>query len=122
MSRGFAGGFGSAIGGGLFSRTLKRSLEAGFAGRGLPRHEELIRKLLGSPASVRELTGTEKEVAVQGYEHAVRMLFLSGTVLALAATVVQAGTGWHPHGPAGKAVQEGEDVESGNEGDRGDVS
>ncbi|BDD64374.1 hypothetical protein MPDQ_000346 [Monascus purpureus] len=101
MSRGFAGSFGSAIGGGLFYRQLKIFLETGFAG-----HDELIRKLLGSPALVSELTGPEKEVAVQSYEHAVRMLFLAGSILALAATVFQAGTGWHSHEAVEKEVEE----------------
>lgn len=96
MSRGFAGSFGSAVGGGLFSRELKRALEKGFRGHDLPGREELIRKLLGSPAMVAGLTGTEKEVAVQGYERAIQRLFFAGGVLALATTVIQAGTGWHP--------------------------
>lgn len=101
MSRSFAGSFGSAIGGGLFYRQLKIFLETGFTG-----HDELIRKLLGSPALVSGLTGPEKEVAVQSYEHAVRMLFLAGSILALAATVFQAGTGWHSHEAVEKEVEE----------------
>src|SRR5699024_7067446 len=61
MSRGFAGSFGSAVGGGLFSRELKRALETGFSRRGLFNKDELIRKLLGSPALVMDLTGADKE-------------------------------------------------------------
>lgn len=98
MSRGFAGSFGSAVGGGLFARELKRSLEKGFAEHGIPRHGQdgLIRKLLGSPALVVGLSGAEKEVAVQGYEHALRKLFMAGSILVIAATILQAGTGWRP--------------------------
>lgn len=94
MSRGFAGSFGSAVGGGFFARVLKASLERGFATHGLPPQPELVRKLLGSPATVAKLTGSERVIAAESYEHAVRMLFLAGGVLALAATTIQAGTGW----------------------------
>lgn len=96
MSRGFAGSFGSAVGGGFFTRVLKSSLEAGFSTHQLPQQPELVRKLLGSPALVVHLVGTEKLVAIESYEHAVRMLFLAGSVVALAATFVQAGVGWTP--------------------------
>ncbi|PSS27452.1 hypothetical protein M430DRAFT_79706, partial [Amorphotheca resinae ATCC 22711] len=51
--RGFAGSFGSAIGGGLFVRLLKSGLEEGFEQHGgLEGREELVRRLLGSPALV----------------------------------------------------------------------
>ncbi|KAB8223925.1 major facilitator superfamily domain-containing protein [Aspergillus novoparasiticus] len=96
MSRGFAGSFGSAIGGGFFQRELKTSLETGFAAHGLPEQDELIRKLLGSPAMVKSLTGLKRLVAIQSYEHAVKTLLLGSCVLALVATVAQAGTGWRP--------------------------
>lgn len=105
MSRGFAGSFGSAVGGGLFSRELKRALETGFSRHGLFARDELIRKLLGSPALVMNLTGTEKEVAIHSYQKAVQRLFLAGGALALATTIVQAGTGRNP--PKGKERQEG---------------
>lgn len=104
MSRGFAGSFGSAAGGGLFSRELKGALETGFANLGMAGKEELVRKLLGSPALVGELTGVERDVAVRGYETAVQKLFLAGGALALVATIVQAGTGWKA--PKGKERQQ----------------
>jgi len=91
--RGFAGSFGSAIGGGLFSRVLKRSVETGLAAHGI-RDAELVRRLLGSPALVRTLTGLEQRVAVQGYEDAVWTLFVAGSALALGMSLLQAGTGW----------------------------
>lgn len=96
MSRGFAGSFGSAIGGGFFTRMLKSSLENGFSQRGLPPHPELVRELLGSPATINRLVGIERFIAIESYEHAVRMLFLAGSAVALVATVFQAGTGWTP--------------------------
>jgi hypothetical protein len=96
MSRGFAGSFGSAVGGGFFARVLKASLESGFATHGLPPQPELVRKLLGSPATVGRLSGSERVIAAESYEHAVRTLFLAGGALALVATAVQAGTGWTP--------------------------
>ncbi|RJE21666.1 MFS multidrug transporter [Aspergillus sclerotialis] len=104
MSRGFAGSFGSAAGGGLFSRELKGALERGFSRHGLTGKEELIRKLIGSPALVMNLTGAEREVAVNSYEKAVQRLFLAAGALTLATTIVQAGTGKNP--PKGKERQE----------------
>lgn len=97
--RGFSGSFGSAIGGGIFARLLRSALETGFAAEGIVganEKEELIRKLLGSPALVwsGELTDSERMIAIGGYESAVRGLFLSATLCSLLAVLVQAGTGW----------------------------
>lgn len=98
MFRGSAGSFGSAIGGGFFQRELKKALEKGFSKHGLSETDELVRKLLGSPALVTNLSGLEKEVAIQSYEQAVKVLILGGCVLALVATMLQACTGWRaPH-------------------------
>jgi MFS family permease len=91
--RGFSGSFGSAIGGGMFSRTLYNSLTRQFAERGI-KNEELVVRLLGSPALVGSLEGVQREVAVQGYEEALKMLFLSGAGLAALMVLIQAGTGW----------------------------
>ena len=92
--RGFAGSFGSAIGGGLFTRTLYQSLEHGFEEKGLKHRGDLVRRLLGSPALVGGLSGLEREVAITGYEDALRTLFLAGAGLAAVTVLVQAGTGW----------------------------
>jgi hypothetical protein len=92
--RGFAGSFGSAIGGGLFQRTLYTSLEDGFAEKGLTHKEDLVRRLLGSPALVENLRGVDRDVAITGYEDALRALFIAGAGLALLMVFVQAGTGW----------------------------
>ena len=77
----------------MFTRTLYNSLTRQFAERGI-RNEELVIRLLGSPALVGSLEGVQKEVAVQGYEEALKMLFLSGAGLAALMIFVQAGTGW----------------------------
>jgi hypothetical protein len=93
--RGFAGSFGSAIGGGLFVRVLKSTLEDGFEKNGgLEGRQNLVRRLLGSPALVRTLKGDEKMVAINGYMTAFRALFLAGAGLAAVMVFVQAGTGW----------------------------
>ncbi|KAJ5288898.1 hypothetical protein N7478_001928 [Penicillium angulare] len=92
--RGISGSFGSAIGGGFFTRVLKKSLEEGFSKQGITPNPDLVRTLLGSPATVSQLEGIEHLVAKQSYEHAFRMLFLAGCAIALGSTVIQAGTGW----------------------------
>ncbi|KAL4990025.1 major facilitator superfamily domain-containing protein [Aspergillus falconensis] len=100
MSRGFAGSFGSAMGGGFFQRELKAGLEDGFARHGLPGEDGLIHKLLGSPALVGTLTGAEQEVAMQSYEHAIKMLLLGGFGIMIVAAIAQAGTGWTAPAPS----------------------
>ena len=108
--RGFAGSFGSAIGGGLFTRTLYTSLEDGFASRGMGGEEDLVRRLLGSPKLVGMLEGAEAEVARQGYQDALKALFLAGAVLAVAMVFVQAGTGWTAPAEEGKPSERDQDV------------
>ena len=106
--RGFAGSFGSGIGGGFFTRILKKALEDGFDQHGLPPKPDLVRTLLGSPATVGRLEGIEHIIAKQGFEHAFRMLFLAAFVVALASTVIQAGTGWTPEADGGDGDSESE--------------
>ncbi|TAQ87369.1 hypothetical protein B7494_g4305 [Chlorociboria aeruginascens] len=95
--RGSAGSFGSAIGGGLFIRVLKKGLETGFEEHGglkIDGRKDLVRRLLGGPAFVKELEGVERTVAVDGYVRALRVLFMAGAGLAMVMVLVQAGTGW----------------------------
>jgi predicted MFS family arabinose efflux permease len=94
MFRGLSGSFGSAISGGQFARVLRSTLETDFDDRGLKGKGKLIRRLLGTPALVKSLVGVEKEVAIHGYTTAMKTLFVSGSVLALVMTLLQAGTGW----------------------------
>jgi predicted MFS family arabinose efflux permease len=101
--RGFAGSFGSAIGGGVFGRVLHKSLKDGFSDAGLTHRGELIRKLLGSPALVSKLDGKEKSVAVGAYQDAFKVLFLSAVALSVVVALVQACTGWNE--PAKKEEQ-----------------
>lgn len=93
--RGFAGSFGSAIGGGLFIRVLKGGLEEGFEKNGgLAGRENLVRRLLGSPALVKSLHGSEKAIASQSYAAGLSRLLLAGAGLSLLMVFVQAATGW----------------------------
>lgn len=79
----------------MFVRVLKSSLETGFEENGgLKGREDLVRRLLGSPALVKMLKGTEKRIAVAGYVAGLRTLFMAGAGLALAMVVVQAAAGW----------------------------
>ncbi|KAI1633472.1 major facilitator superfamily domain-containing protein [Biscogniauxia mediterranea] len=101
--RGFAGSFGSAIGGGIFARTLRAALEDGLRaidgdgdGELGPAREELVRKLIGSPALVYDggLAPDEHDVAVRGYVAALKTLFQAAVALTLVVSVLQAATGW----------------------------
>ncbi|RAL66107.1 hypothetical protein DID88_005764 [Monilinia fructigena] len=93
--RGFAGSFGSAIGGGAFIRVLKIGLEKGFTENGgIDGKEELVRKLLGSPALVAGLAGVDKQVAVNAYVGSFRALWAGAAVVAFLMVGVQAATGW----------------------------
>lgn len=113
MFRGFAGSFGSAIGGGLFGRVLYRSLRDGFTDAGLEHRGELVRKLLGSPALVGKLEGIEKEIAVSAYQDAIKALFYAATGLAIIVTLVQACTGWRS--PIPKSERDPEETITGEE-------
>ncbi|OCL07738.1 MFS general substrate transporter [Glonium stellatum] len=103
--RGFAGSFGSAIGGGLFMRILGKELENGFAKAGLKHREDLIRRLMGSPALVSGLEGTERKIAVSAYVTGIRVLFLAAVGLSAAMVLVQAGTGWKGAAEESKAEE-----------------
>jgi hypothetical protein len=92
--RGFAGTFGATVGGGIFARALRSSLANRFAEMHLKPAPALLRKLMGSPRAVQELTGLAKTAAIQGYIDALRSLFLAGVGLALLTLVLQAFTGW----------------------------
>lgn len=105
--RGFAGSFGSAIGGGLFMRILSRELEDGFAEAGLKHREDLVRRLMGSPALVSGLEGKEREVAVGAYVAGIRALFLAAMGLSVVMAFIQAGTGWKGVTEEGE-IREGE--------------
>ncbi|KAH9900251.1 MFS general substrate transporter [Xylariomycetidae sp. FL2044] len=118
--RGFAGSFGSAIGGGIFARTLRGSLERGLKaidGDGGDQlggnREELIRRLIGSPALVYNggLSDDERRVAVDGYVDALRTLFQAAVVLTVVVTAVQAATGWRGPSDKVKAPEEAENGE-----------
>ncbi|KAA8569174.1 hypothetical protein EYC84_000843 [Monilinia fructicola] len=109
--RGFAGSFGSAIGAGAFVRVLKSGLEKGFAENGgLDGKEELVRKLLGSPALVEGLAGVDKQVAINAYVGSFRALWAGAAVVAFLMVGVQAATGWDK----GEAEVEEDRLEVGN--------
>ena len=92
--RGFGGGFGSAIGGGIFSRVLLSTLRKGFERKGLAGTDELIKKLLGSPALVAGLVGDDRVVAINGYVVALKSVLTLAGAFTLVTVLVQAGTGW----------------------------
>jgi hypothetical protein len=99
--RGFGGSFGTAIGGGVFYRSLRGLLEAGFqdldGGDALsPAREELVRNLTGRPALVYNggLSDMERSVAVQGYAGAARATWQAAAALSVFVVAIQAATGW----------------------------
>lgn len=116
--RGFAGSFGTSIGGGVFNRTLRAVLYAGFRrldGGTLEKgREELIKVLIGSPAKVYEgglLSEVEREIAVGGYESTLRVLYQGAAAVCVLVFVLQAGTGWNPPPERKMAEEEDEIVE-----------
>jgi MFS family permease len=109
--RGFAGSFGSAIGGGFFGRVLRKSLTDGFAEAGLENRSDLVRRLLGSPALVQTLHGKEKDIAVQAYEEGLRALFYGAVGLGVVVACLQAATGRTAPTTSTKQVSQEEDIE-----------
>ncbi|ETI24462.1 hypothetical protein G647_03831 [Cladophialophora carrionii CBS 160.54] len=113
MFRSLSGSFGSSVSGGLFLRTLQKALTRGFQDRGIFEvKERLIRQLVGTPIVVQQLTGVDKEVALFGYEQALKTIYMAGGVLAIFMLLVQAGTGW----TAPEVVKDEEDAVDGSEG------
>lgn len=110
MFRGFAGSFGSAIGGGIFVRVLENVLTHKFHDVGGEDKTELITKLLGSPRLVASLQGKDRVVAMESYEVAIRTLFFAGAGLAVAATALQACTGRREPDTAPKEVSQTDDT------------
>lgn len=99
--RGFAGSFGTSIGGGIFARKLREQLTIGFemldgTSDLSPGRVNLIRRLVGSPNLVfgGSLSDAERDIAVYGYEAALKVLYTSAVALAVVVIFVQAGTGW----------------------------
>lgn len=99
--RGFAGSFGTGIGGGVFNRVLRGSLTRGFLELGhgglTERREKLITVLVGSPAAVWQegvLSKMERGVAVGGYEMALRKLYMGAAGVTVVVLILQWGTGW----------------------------
>ncbi|KAI8174588.1 Efflux pump dotC [Colletotrichum sp. SAR 10_75] len=98
--RGFGGSFGTAIGGGVFYRLLRSGLVESFMeldgkGRLSAAREELITKLIGSPALVFNggLEPAEHAIAVERYAGAARGTWQAAAALAVVAVLIQAGTG-----------------------------
>lgn len=99
--RGFAGSFGTALGGGIFTRTLRNALTEGFArleGGLTEERKKLVEVLLGSPASVWDgrvvRNVMEREVAVGGYEGALRGVLGAAALVGVVIVGLQAATGW----------------------------
>lgn len=99
MFRSLSGSFGASVGGGLFLRTLQHSLKQEFKERGITGKSQLIRQLLGRPGLVQKLDGVDKEVALLGYERALRVVYMAGGILTICVLFLQAGTGWTAPGP-----------------------
>ncbi|KUI74235.1 Vacuolar basic amino acid transporter 1 [Cytospora mali] len=99
--RGFAGSFGTSIGGGIFMRALRGHLTVGFerldGTADLTRARvTLIKRLVGSPSLVQSgiLSEAEREIAVKGYEVALNAMYTAAVGLIVLVLFVQAGTGW----------------------------
>lgn len=94
MFRSLSGSFGSSISGGLFLRTFQHALQQGFKDRGVSGKAALIRQLIGTPILVQKLEGVDREVALEGYETALKTIYMGGGFLAIFMLLIQAATGW----------------------------
>lgn len=99
--RGFAGSFGTSIGGGIFTRRLREELAVGFEKLDgtvdlSPGRVNMIKRLVGSPNLVfgGSLSEAEKQVAVAGYEVSLKVLYTYAVMLTVFVLFLQAGTGW----------------------------
>jgi hypothetical protein len=102
--RGFAGSFGTAIGGGFVKRTLQSTLSTGFqqldgdkgAPEPSPARKALISRLIGSPGMVfgGGLDSAERQVAVHGYEITLKRLYQGAATVCILVLLLQAATGW----------------------------
>lgn len=117
--RGFGGAFGTSIGGGIFTRLLRRSLKDGFLaldgmdkgdGELSPARRRLISQLLGAPELVYggSLSLDERKVAVGAYAGASRGVWQAAALLGVVVLVLQAGTGWN--GPSKEDDDDGNDA------------
>lgn len=112
--RGFAGSFGTSIGGGIFARRLREDLAVGFGrlddstGDLSPDRVNLIKRLVGSPNLVfgGTLSDAERAVAVHGYEASLKNLYTYAVILTVVVVFLQAATGWAA--PADQADQQEE--------------
>lgn len=128
--RGFAGSFGTSIGGGIFTRRLREELALGFArldggtdnsnntvgGEVPPGRANLIKRLVGSPNLVfgdGSLSDAERQVAISGYEVSLKVLYTYAVVLAVVVLFLQAGTGCAAVTPAGELEDEEDEEEEG---------
>ena len=109
MFRSLSGSFGSSVTGGLFLRTLQQSLRQEFENRGIFNGKEaLIRQLVGTPILIQKLTGVDREVALLGFEKALKTIYLAGGILAIFMLMLQAGTGWTAPEPGPEAAKDEE--------------
>jgi predicted MFS family arabinose efflux permease len=109
--RGFAGSFGSSVGGGYFIRVLRTQLErrlGGYAGS-----EEMIERLLGSPEAVGGLPWEYQGLARRAYVDALAGLWWVAAGVALFCCLLQAGTGWTAAEEEAAEVAEAGDDEEG---------
>jgi len=113
--RAFGGSVGMALGGSVFSGTLRAALTDAFLrlddGCLSIEHARLVERLMGSQTLVwsSELDSTEHTVALAGYQEAARNVFLAAAVIAAASAVIQAGTGWRSKAAVACQVDEEED-------------
>lgn len=105
--RGFGSSFGTAIGGGVFYRFLRSDLVERFKSldetdKLSPARAELVKKLVGSPATVfgGGLSDAEQTIAVESYAGASRGTWQAAVGLAITVLFIQAATGWHGPAPA----------------------
>lgn len=92
--RGLAPSFGAGIAGGILQRRLQKSMVASISefrpdGKLTSDDWDLIARLKGSPTLVWQLQGWQKEVGMQAYEYAIRIIFLVAIFAGVLAFIAQ---------------------------------
>lgn len=116
--RGLAPSFGAGVAGGILQRRLQKSLVKSIApyrkhGQLTAEDWSLVNRLKGSPKLVWQLHGWQREVGIQAYEYAIKIIFLFAIIAGILSLGAQALTYSRPstEPPSKEEEEEEEEIE-----------